>query len=373
MTRTPDIDILIIGAGIAGAATARDLARRGASVAILERELLTGAHATGRNASLVLTNVTDATSLALAREGARFYADPPRDLPLPIPFNRSGSLLLASGPAGPERLERDTEWARSRGLNVERLSAAEARARVPILEEDQVAGAAFCPDDGVVDIDALLRSLLADAEAHGAQRIECRGVLGIRTDAGAVTGVETAAGPIDCRVVVNAAGPWAGPLGAEAGAPLPLRPTRRHIVVTSPMESVNPGWPFTWDIDRPFYFRPDSDGLLLCPCDVTDAEDMDETPRPEWIEKTLAEARRRLPRAGAIDAAFAWAGIRTLTPDGRFVIGFDHRVRNLFWAAGLGGHGITCGPALGRIAAELIVDGKADGVDTELLAPGRFR
>ena len=159
------IDILIIGAGIAGAAAARELARRGADrIAILEKEILPGAHASGRNAALILQNVTDEVGITLGREGARFYADPPPDLPLPIRFQKSGSLLLASGPGGVGRMQRDTEQARRHGIPVEILSPEEARRKVPLLEADQFAGAAFCPDDGVLDIDALTRSFLADAE-----------------------------------------------------------------------------------------------------------------------------------------------------------------------------------------------------------------
>lgn len=367
-------DIVVIGGGIAGAAAAYELARRGAGrIVLLEKEPLAGTHASGRNAALLLQNVDDESNARLGMAGRDFYAAPPEDLGVAGPLYRQvGSLLLASGPEGVARAERETARVRAWGLDVRLLSPKEAGARVPILDVAHVNAAAWCPTDGVIDIHGTLQALLGAARRLGIVILQATPAAGIVVEHGQVTSVRVGTTRIATGLVILAAGAWAGAIGAAVGAPLPLRPTRRHLVVTSPSPIIDAGWPFVWDADSPFYFRPESGGLLLCPCDVEDAADFDETVRPGRVAEAAEKAARLIPRAAGLQVAHAWAGLRTLTPDDRFVVGPDPRVPGLFWLAGLGGHGMTAGPAVGRLAAELITTGATTLCDPVSVAPGRF-
>lgn len=367
------VEVAIVGAGIAGAAVARELARRGRGpVLIVEREEFPGMHATGRNAALVLQNVTDATNCRLAQESRKLYESPPADWPDPPEYRPVGSLLLASGPGGLERSRRDMARVRALGLEVHELSPGEASRRVPILDGSRFHAAVWCPTDGVMDIHALLQSLLKAAQAGGARLATGVDVTRFLIEGDRLTGLETNAGVVRAGTVIIAAGPWAAGMGVELGAPLPLRPTRRHIVVTEPTPLADPRWPFVWDSDTPFYFRPESGGLLMSPCDIEDAPECDEATRPDRVALVADKAAALIPAVASLGVARSWAGLRTLTPDDRFVIGHDPRRPGLFWLAGLGGHGISAGPLAGQVAADLLVNGKTDHVEAALVSPERF-
>ncbi len=365
--------VAIVGAGIAGASVAWHLAREGVEgIVLLEREEAPGLRASGRNAALVRQSVEDEVNLQLAVESVRFLEDPPGGFEPRPEFRRTGSLLLAGDSMGLERLDRVAAAALRNRLEVRRIGAAECARIVPILARGTVAGGLHCPSDGVIDIHALLQAFLRGATARGGRlRTSCR-VEEILVEGEAVAGLRTSAGDLATRVVVNAAGAWAGALAPPGAAKVPLRPTRRHLFVTEPVPAVDPRWPFVWDVSGPLYFRPESGGLLVCPCDEEDAPGFDETTDPRIEEEAAAGTLRLLPSLAGRGFARRWAGLRTLTPDQRFAIGEDPAVRGFFWIAGLGGHGITCSPAIGRIAADRILRGESAFADAPLLAPGRF-
>ena len=354
MTSSPYV---IIGAGFAGAATAYHLARRGArEIVVLEQESVPGVHSSGRNASMVRQVVPGSAVMNLAGKGAAFLRSLPGDWPTSVSYRQNGSLLLGSGKRW-QTLSRDAERARQAGIEVELWSPADAKARVPVLKDADFEGALWCPTDGVVDIHALLSGYIKAAFALGARlRYGCS-VKGIEVEDGRATGVLTAEGTVPAGAVINAAGPWAGSVGKMAGAvEAHLHPCRRHLFLTAPLGWVDPGWPFVWDDAHGLYFRPDSGGLLLCPCDEDEMSPGD-PPTDNAVAELLAEkVRRYFPGLSDVAIRKSWAGLRTLSTDGRFVIGWDPKVRGFFWVAGLGGHGVTTSSAVGELAATLILD-----------------
>lgn len=361
-------DVAIVGGGIGGAALAWQLAGRAPhlSIALYERETLPGAHSSGRNASLLLQNDPDPVNGPLALESRRFYMDPPAGLFGAAPLVQVGSLRLASGPGGLTRQARSLAVVRAFGLEVEEISPAEAARRFTLLDPARITGAVACPTDGILDIHTIVTGFLEGARRRGVRVEMGRAVHRLRVAGDRVIGVETSAGEVDAGLTIVAAGGWAGALGAAIGAPLPLRPTRRHLVVTAPLPAVSREWPFVWDVDTPFYARPESGGLLLCGCDEDDAPDCDETVKPEKLEMIAAKASALLPSIAGVGVIRTWAGLRTLTPDGRDLIGPDPRRPGLFWMAGLGGHGMCAGPALARITAGLIT---GDPTETREASP----
>jgi len=362
---------VIIGAGFAGAATAYHLSRRGVKeITILEREKVAGVHSSGRNASMVRQVVPEPAIMRLARDGAAFLRSLPADWQVPVSFQQNGSLLLGSG-AGWKRLLRDAAVAREAGVEAETWSRERARDYVPLLEEADFDGAIWCPTDGVVDIHALLSGYLKAAASLGAQIRYGSSVQGIEVRDGRVDGVRTDDETISAATVINAAGPWAGVVGKLAGAvEAPLRPCRRHLFVSAPLPWVDHKWPFVWDDAHGIYFRPDMGGLLLCPCDQ-DEMAPGIPPMDSAVVELLAEKiKRHFPRIADIAIRKSWAGLRTLSSDGRFVIGWDPKVRGFFWVAGLGGHGVTTSSAVGALAASLILD--PSDRQGEAFSPGRF-
>ena len=347
---------VIIGAGFAGAATAYHLARRGVkNILILEQEKVAGVHSSGRNASMIRQVVSDPAIAVLTREGAAFLRSLPPDWPVPVSYQQNGSLLLSSG-KGWKTLSRDAEMARQGGIEVELWSPEKSKEYVPVLRETDFDGAVWSPTDGVVDIHALLSGYLKAAFSLGTQiRYGCS-VQGIEIRGGWVSEVLTAEGVIRAEAVINAAGAWAGVVGKMAGAmEAPLRPCRRHLFLTVPLPWVDPTWPFVWHDVHGVYFRPDSGGLLLCPCDQ-DEMSPGIPPMDSSVAELLAEKiKRHFPGVPDVAIRKSWAGLRTLSSDGRFVIGWDPKVRGFFWVAGLGGHGVTTSSSVGALAASLIL------------------
>lgn len=346
------VDILIIGGGIAGLATARALAQHGAgAIALLDRELVPGFYASGHNAGIARTLTGQLDHSRLAVEGRHHLAA----LGLLDP---TGGLLLA--------------------MDAPRLDALEAEASTLAVEAKrgkdsgtpglQAAAHLRVPGDGVIDIHGLLGACARDARAAGVALHFGAEVLRILADDRGFT-VETSEGAFRAATLVNAAGAWASAVGRMAGGMnLELTPLRRHLAWS---DHPSPTASWAWWVDRPFYFRAESGGILLCPCD----EERAPLPSPGHQPATAAHPIESLSEwteelaPGLLEASpvRAWCGLRTFSPDRKFVIGWDIKNPRLFWVAGLGGHGMTTGLAVGRLAAELILDGREQN-----LSPNRF-
>jgi D-arginine dehydrogenase len=356
--------VVIVGAGIAGAATAYFLAQRGCQkVILLDREKQPGVHSTGRNAAILRTAISQPALHALARESKRFYSAPPAgftDVPLIDPV---GLYLAAPGDHDPHLPEAGTLAKLKSWLNDPACSTGgvevdpdQLYAAYPQLAK-RLDYAMHFPDEGVFDVDAILSGFLRGARQAGVEIRLCTEATSLEMDGDQVIGVQTNDGPITASQVVLAGGGWAAELATRVKLEQKLQPIRRHILVTARLAELDPRNPVVWVGGDEFYFRPESGGLLMSSCDtevVSAAQG--ELAQAEVIEAIAEKAERWLPGFEQLGAAHFWAGMRTFAPDPLFVVGPDSRVQGLHWAAGLGGHGITCGAAVGRLAAEWICD-----------------
>jgi len=367
-------DAVIVGAGLAGAAAAYGLARRGLTdVVVLEREEVAGVHASGRNAAMAYRFILEQEVRALAHLGVTFFKQPPADLPLTLHNRMTGSVtVLGSRDAG--RYAQLVDALAREGAPLTKWAAQELSSRFPGLMVHGSDVGLFSPDEGVVDVDALLQSYLRFVRRSGGKvRFKCEATA-LRHAARRVEGLETSHGKISSPLVILASGPWANELAVRAGlAPLPMRAARRHLaVVDADSPATAPDAPLVWHQSEHFYFRPESGGVLVCGCDVTFWEPMDVGPDSAllaWLaERTLAV----LPGLGRGRVRRAWAGLRTLTPDDRFVVGPDPRLGGLFWVAGLAGHGMTTSPGVARLVGDLVTQGSTDLLDPGGLSPERF-
>ena len=326
-----DADICIVGAGFAGAATAYHLARRGPPrsmgdhILIVEQEGVAGAHSSGRNAAIVREHADNPAFQRMVSEGAKEL----RRGQL-AKFDRRGLMLLGRGD---EDVSQHFQRACGRGR--------------------------WCPNDGTVDVAALLQTYLAGRNVSYDTKVSGWAAKGDRIC------LQTSKGEIACRCVVNAAGPWAGVLGD-----LPLNSMNRHLFVTTPLEWVNPHWPSVWDGDQGLYFRPESGGLLLSCCDEGPAAPGDYREDTAVVEQLASKLAATQPGLGELSIQATWVGQRVFAPDRCFVIGFDPRNDRVFHVAALGGHGVTASFAVGRLAAELIGGGTPS--DAATFAPGRL-
>ena len=350
-------DYLILGGGVAGLATAWHLGRAGAArVLVLEREPTLGSMASGQNAAILRTFSADRITSTLARASAQFLREPPPGFsPVPL-VDPVGLLLFASGETA--NALRNAWGEAGAAASAVELEPADAHRAAPHAGPSLFRDHELClhfPGDGRIDVAALLDAFAAGARRAGVEIRTDAAALRLSLERGRVSGVELADGTrLSARTTVVAAGGWADRLGRTAGSNVRLRPTRRHLMVTAPDERVDRSLPVVWAEDAGFYCRPESGGLLLSACDLTDV-DPDTCVADASVKESIARKTARfLPAFEQAGAAFFWHGIRTLTADDRFAIGPDPDVDGLFWVAGLGGHGMTCGAEVGRIAAALL-------------------
>ncbi|MGM0578716.1 MAG: NAD(P)/FAD-dependent oxidoreductase [Myxococcota bacterium] len=366
-------DIVIVGAGFAGAATAAALVRRGFErVRILEAEPIPGQHGSGRNAAMARRVIADPLMSRLAVDSVEGMHDLERRRDLRF-YDRVGGIILGDE----EDLAPLREAAAAvpeLGRTVEVLPVEDAALRIPLLEGAAAPLALRSRDCGVVDIHALLSALLDEAREGGATLHLGTEVTGVETRDGRVTGVETNHGTFPCDVLVNAAGFRVHAIAEMAGArPVPIQPVRRHLFVTASLPEVQRDWPFVWDVTHGVYFRPEGAGLLMCACDETPWPPADPPTDPAERERLAEKFSEYVPALDDARPTRSWAGLRVMTPDDRFVVGPDPEVEGLFWVAGLGGHGMTTSCGVGEIAAQGIETGRVPAPYDEGFAPGRFQ
>jgi D-arginine dehydrogenase len=272
-------------------------------------------------------------------------------------------------------MRRDLAELRALGAEPERLDRDQAIARMPVLTLRDSPGAAWLPRGGRIDVAALLAGYVDRARQLGATvRTGCP-VTAVETADDRIISVTAGGERLPCRVLVNAAGAWAGQLAELAGArQLPLVPYRRTIVTWDPPARVDSAdWPLVAFDARQFYFAPEGSGLLASPMDEVASEPCDAQPDPAMVRDTLALVRQFAAPVVGERARSARAGLRTFAPDRRPIVGRDPQLDGFFWLAGQGGSGIETSPSLGRIAADIVATGGTDWPDAALLSPERFR
>jgi D-arginine dehydrogenase len=249
------------------------------------------------------------------------------------------------------------------------LHEAEAvRRRIPLLDGHDFEAALETPADGVIDIWALLQHYLAGARRRGVkQRLSC----GVEKISGSGPfRLETSRGPLETTYLINAAGAWAGQVAALAGATRqPLTSWKRHLFVLEGVPPIDPEWPFVWDLDPEFYFRPEAKGLLFSLCDEEDDPSLEQLVSPGISQRAAEFVSKELPTLRSATERDVWSCFRARSPDGRFVIGWDPDCEGFFWVAGLGGHGVGSSWEVGRIAASLFCNRDTDYGDA--FAPAR--
>jgi D-arginine dehydrogenase len=371
------VDVIVVGAGIAGAAAAAHLAA-GRRVVLLERESQPGYHSTGRSAALFTETYGNRAIRILTGASHAFYeswADGFVEHPILTP---RGAMMFAM--PGQEESLADT-WAELSpdDPRVRRLDAYEARELVPVLRADQVIGAVHEPDSMDIDVHELHQGYLRRFRQRGGRLVTDAEVTKLAR-AGSCWNVATRAGDFSAPVVVNAAGAWADVVARLAGLPpVGLVPMRRTVLTIAPPPGIDASrWPMTLDIEEDFYFKPDAGRLLVSPADETPVPPSDVQPD----ELDIAIAIDRLMRATTIEVQRVerkWAGLRSFVPDKTTVNGFDPLADGFFWLAGQGGYGIQTAEAMARCAASLIgagvlpADVRAAGLDAATLSPARFR
>lgn len=369
-----NFDVIIVGGGIAGASLAYFLTQRGVTdIALLERETQHGYHSTGRSAATLVEWDPIAAVQQLKAQGGEFLKNPPSGFAEnPLVDNSQVMLLYRDGNLGD--FSESVAGLKRDGVAFEELSSGEAIARVPALAPGASARALLLTGDGRIDVHELLTSYLRNARRAGVEIRVGAEVREIIVEGGRCRGVATASERLTARLVVDAAGAWAGEIAKLAGAsPIRLEPRRRSIVLFDPPPDFDVrGWPFVISEADQVYFAPESGGLMLSPMDQVPMAPCDAQPDDETIAAAIERLRALAPALVPRTLKRRWAGLRTFSPDSIPVVGEDPRLPGFFWLAGQAGFGIESSGAIGQIAADLIAHKATKRFDAAILSPVRF-
>lgn len=339
-------DVIVIGAGIAGASMAAQLSPH-CNVILLEMEKHPGFHATGRSAAYYSPSYGNETVRGITVASDDFFRTPHSDF--------SSAQLLKPRPAifVADQLQADSFNTFTReNPNVSALDFEGLQQHVPLLKSDALTVGAIDTSGGDLDVDAILQGFLRQFSNNGGTLKTNVKVQGLQYKEG-LWQAETNAGSFSAPTIVNATGAWADQLAELAGlAGLGIKALKRTALLVDAPRDIS-DWPIIVDVDEAYYFKPDAGQLLLSPADESPSEPCDAFAE----EMTMAIAVDRIQKVLDIEVNkinHAWAGLRTFSPDKTFVVGYDPRCEGFFWLAGQGGYGVQTCPALADIAAHQI-------------------
>ena len=370
-------EVIVIGGGMAGASLAYELSAK-CRVVLLERESQPGYHSTGRSAAVFSETYGHPVVRSLTVGSRPFFENPPPGFSQHRLLGDLGVLTIAR-PDQEARARRAAEEMHAAFPVIRLLDAAEARRIVPILRPEYVACGILKPNVMSIDVHALLQGFLRGARERGTHIVTDAEVLDLQRDH-ATWRVITRAGELHADIVVNAAGAWADELAERAGVTkIGLTPKRRTAMILAPPAGVEiKAWPNTVDFDEAFYFKPEAGMILASPCDETSMPPCDV--QPDEID--IAQCVDRVQKAANLPVRRverAWAGLRSFVADRVPAVGFDEKAAGFFWLAGQGGYGIQTAPAMGQLAASLVLKQAIPpalqdvGVAAEALDPARLR
>lgn len=363
--------VLVVGGGVAGAATALALRELGVEVLLVEREAA-GARATGASAGMLAPQYEAEWPEPVFRLGLRgrelqpgFVARVSELSGAALEVRVPGMLVAAFDRHEARRLEERAAWQREAGLRAELLEPADARELQPGAGRRAV-GFLWLPDEALVDTQRLAGVLPAALEAAGVRTVRAAAER-LEIEGGAVRGIRTGDGrALEARRVVLAAGAWSGDLGGLP-RPLPVEPVRGQMLRY-------PAGAARLDVllsnlgGR--YLVPREDGTVLAGSTM-EAAGYDASVTETGLRTVRAAAGRMLPALEGSEPIESWAGLRPGTPDEMPVLGPDPDVEGLVYATGFGRNGILVAPAAGRIAARLAAD-REPQYDWTPFRPDRF-
>jgi sarcosine oxidase subunit beta len=373
-------EVIVIGGGVIGTATAFHLTRMGAvKVVLLERKQL-AAGATGLSSALVRTHYDNPLEAEIAFKSLPTFQFWDDIVGGDCGFVNNGYVRLVE-PYNIEKLKLNVELMQGIGINTRILMQEEVSELVPWIKVEDVPAAAIEPDSGYADPHMTTMGFAAAARRRGAQVFQEVEVTGIGVEGDCVVGVRTPKGDIAAPVVIDAAGPWGGLVAEMAGVHVALTPMHHQVAVVETPDEIP--WPFPTIVDRMhyshFYVRPETGRLSLLgashdnvPIGVDELDTYNEHLTTATRDRIMERVCNRMPAMETAPIRKGHAGIFVDTLDKHALLGEAPTVKGFYFATGLSGHGFKEAPVVGQAIAELILNGKAEVVDITPLRVSRF-
>ena len=330
-------DAVIIGGGINGCCTAYYLAKKGMPNIVLVEKGHIASGPTGRSSGIVRQHYTHETVAAMARDGVNTWKNFAEEIGGDAGFVKCGVIFFA-GEKDADVLRNTVAMHQRIGIRENLLSADELKKMEPALYADDIAWGAFELDGGVC----------------------------------------TSKGEISTDVVINVAGPWGGQIAAMAGVHIPIKVSRHPVVILQKPTSWRKPTPVWCDLITGWYFKPERNAAMMVGSmqDFDDAADIDghsTIPSYQETETFSSAILKRFPVMEEGCAQGGWAGLYDVTPDWQPVVDRISEVQGFYCAVGFSGSGFKIGPSVGRVMAELVLDGKCTSYDIDLFRHARFQ
>jgi sarcosine oxidase, subunit beta len=366
-------DIVIIGGGVMGASAAYHLAKCGVkNIVLLEKEEFFGTGATGRCAGGVRYQFSTDINVKLSIESLPMIERFKEEIGQDVNYRKCGYLLIATNEQDAATFRHNVEMQNSLGVQTELLSGDEVRSRLPWMKFDDALVGTWNPQDGLVDPNSVVAGYVSAAQKLSVKALTNAEVTGIRLSGDQIAAVETNQGVIQTRMVLDAAGPWAGLIGQMAGVEIPIIPLRRQWFTTNALKEIPEDFPFVIDFAQSLYFHREAEGLLIGMSNQDEKPGFDQNVDEEFEFANLDAAIERMPLLERASRASHWAGLYEVTPDAHPIFG-GCELKGFTICAGFSGHGFMHGPVAGKLMTEYIVDGQFSTVDVSMLDLARFQ
>ena len=377
------VDVVVVGAGIVGAACAYYAARAGLRVLVVDRGPVAGGTTGAGEGNLLASDKAPGPELELILHSLGLWQALGEELDTDaFELEAKGGLVVASTPEGLKALRELAESQREHGVVAEDVAPAALPEHEPAIASGLVGGVYYPQDMQLQPMLAAAHLLRAAVHEHGAAFRTATEVTGfIRTRDGRVSGVLTPTGAISCGAVVNAAGTWAGPVADLAGAPVPIEPRRGFILVTEPLpptiqhkvyaaEYVANVASDSSDLQTSAVVESTRAGTVLIGAS-RERVGFDRTFSLPVLRRLAAQAVALFPVLADVHAIRAYRGFRPFSPDHLPVIGPDPRAPGLLHACGHEGAGIGLAPVTGELITAALT-GARPPLDPAPFRPERF-
>ena len=362
--------VVVIGGGIAGCSVAYHLAKYGwKDTILLERDQLTSG-TTWHAAGLVGQLGASATITRLRKYSLNLYKELEKKTGLSTGLKQNGAITIASTPERLQELLRQATAAKLFDVNAESVNKQRIKELYPVINDDDILGGVYMPEDGQADPIGVTNVLAKAAKMEGAQIFEKTPVEKILVKDKKIVGVQTKFGKIDCEYVVIATGMWSRQIGEDIGVSIPLYPNEHFYIITEPLDKLPKNLPVLRDYNSCLYLKEDAGKMLVgifepnakpafkdkgkVPEDFSFGEFPDDF---DHFEPYLEKSFQRLPMLETAGIRKFFSGPESFTPDTQYLLGETPEVNNLFTCCGFNSIGIASSGGAGRVTAEWMING----------------
>jgi glycine/D-amino acid oxidase-like deaminating enzyme len=366
-------DIIIIGAGIMGSATAFELAKRGLKVALLDKKGV-GDGGTGKSSAIIRQHYSKELTARMAKYSLNIFQNFSNEVGGECGFTQSGFLLVAAA-KDLDGLKANIVLQQKLGIRTELIDQETVHNLMPALKTSDLVAAAYEPESGYADPYLTVTSYANAAKREGAVLFQDTPVTGIRFDGEKVIGVDTPKGPFDAPLVLNCTGAWGAQVAKMANVDIPIDSCRVQVAFFRRPAGHEANHPVFADFINATYFRSETGGLTLVglvdpeeATAVVDPDNFREGVDDEFIMEAGERLIERFPAMEQSQVTGGYASLYAITPDWHPIVDELIPGSGFYVCSGFSGHGFKLGPAVSVMMADLLT-----GVNDPLFDPHLFR